>query len=311
MSLPHTMSRSESPAAAHALQRALDELVAGAAGSFAFYVHDVERGLRCSVRQDETFPAASVIKLPIMLCLLEMVQQGKARLEQTVPLREWHRTGGSGLFQYFHAGLEVTLEDACTAMVAISDNTATNLLLDVTGIEAVNRLLDRLECPRTRLHRYFGKPEMPGPAGPSQAVPSEIGLLLERILRRDLLTPELNDLAVVMLRRQNHRALIPRFLPEGTPVAHKTGSLNGVRHDAGIVWLPCGEGAGPAGATAEARERGRPPGRPVVFVGMSREVPDVRWTVENEAELTIARAARLVYDGLTRRPLPPLPRPPR
>jgi beta-lactamase class A len=283
--------------------------IADVPGHFAFYVHDLQSGARGALRAEEAFPAASIIKLPVMLRVLEMVQQGTAALGQTARLAAWHKTGGAGVFQYLHEGLEVTLDDALTAMIALSDNTATNLLLDVTGIAPVNDLLDRLACPRTRLHRYFGKPETPGPPGPSQAVPAEIGRLLEHLVRRDVLTPGLCDHALRYLRRQTHRALIPRLLPEGTPVAHKTGSLDGVRHDAGIFWRPAGRRDGPrrsadAMARQEAGQAAPPAGNPVVFVGMSRAVGDRRWTVENAAEVAIARAARAVYDALAGRAPP-------
>ena len=279
------------------LQAQLAELAAATAGTFAFYVHDLDSGRRAGVREQEAFPAASVIKLPILLRVLEMVQRGTAALDDPVRLTAWHKTGGAGIFQFFREGLEVTLEDACTAMVALSDNTATNLLLDVTGVAPVNELLARLGCGRTRLHRYFGKPEMPGPPGPSPAVPAEIGRLLELLARQEMLTPALCDRAVTILRRQTHRALIPRYLPEGTPVAHKTGSLDGVRHDAGIVWRPAPGGSARIPPAPPARRRGGlPQGAPVVFVGMSRDVPDLRWTVENAAEIAIARAARTVFD---------------
>jgi beta-lactamase class A len=286
------------------LRHQLQEVADTASGTFAFYVHDLEAGTRAAVREREAFPAASLIKLPILLRLLEMVRAGEVSLEQPTRLRERHKTGGAGIVQFFHEGLEVSLADACTAMIALSDNTAANLLLDTTGIAPVNAMLARLGCRRTRLHRYFGKPEMPGPAGPSQAVPAEIGSLLELLVRRQMLTPDLCALALVMLRRQTHRALIPRYLPEGTPVAHKTGSLAGVRHDAGVFWRPAkggartagGAGAGPPAGPMARADEGLPSGSAVVFVGMSRDVADRRWTVENEAEVAIARAARLAFE---------------
>ena len=284
-----------------ALAGALRQAVRRAAGVFAFYVHDLATGRGAAIRADESFPAASVIKLPILLRALEMVGEGTARPNQMLRLTPWHRTGGSGIFQHFRDGLRVTLEDACTAMIVLSDNTATNMVLDVTGIEPVNALLDRLGCPRTRLHRYFGKPEMPGPPGPSQAVPHEVGRVLELLARRALLTPALCETAVRMLRRQHHRALIPRLLPEGTPAAHKTGSLDGVRHDVGIIWRPQ-DGQEPtderAGDVMALESEGYPGGYPIVFVGMSRDVTDLRWTVENAAERAIARAALAAYEHL-------------
>jgi beta-lactamase class A len=284
-----------------ALEATLQSIAAETEGTFAFYAHDLDSDQRALVRADEAFPAASVIKLPILLRALELVRDGEAALGQPVQMTTWQKTGGSGILQHFHDSLEVTLADACLAMIALSDNTATNMVLDTTGITPVNAMLDRLGCPRTRLHRYLGKPEMPGPSGPSQAVPAEIGRLLEHLVRREVLTPTLCQTAMIMLRRQNHRALIPRLLPERTPVAHKTGSLDGVRHDVGIIWRPPDA---PTDRTTDEEGRGGMPiqeegfaaGHPIVFVGMSRDVADRRWTVENDAEQAIARAARAVYD---------------
>ncbi len=310
---------SESDVSAAALECDLRQVVAGTKGTFAFYVHDLDGGVQVAIRADESFPAASVIKLPILLRALEMVAAGEARLDQRLRLTAWHKTGGSGVLQYFHDGLEITLEDACTAMIALSDNTATNVVLDVTGVDPVNALLDRLGCPRTRLHRYLGKPDMPGPAGPNQAVPREIGRLLEMLVWREILTPELCQTAMVMLRRQSHRALIPRLLPGWTAVAHKTGSLDGVRHDVGVLWRADtslgarGHGSAPRDVGAAATpavapsvpsgvmrigQEGFAPGHPVVLVAMSRDVADLRWTVENDAERTIAQAAKVIFDHL-------------
>ncbi len=283
------------------LRRRLLQLGRQVGGTFAFYVRDLGSGAAVEIRADEAFPAASVIKLPILLAVLEKVRNGAASLDQRVTLTAWHKTGGSGVFQHFREGTEFTLEDACTAMIVLSDNVATNLVIDVATIDGVNGYLEAQGCERTRLHRYIGKPEMAGwrgAEGPSQAVPAEIGRLLERLARRELLTPELSTRAMLFLRRQQHRALIPRLLPEGTVVAHKTGSLNGVRHDAGLIWLPTpDQRTGKRDVMALPSDE-LPAGKPVVLVAMSKDVPDVRWTVENRAEVAIARAARAVYDAL-------------
>jgi beta-lactamase class A len=296
------------------LRARLDALGRRAGGTFAFYINDLRRGQVVRIRDQVSFPAASLIKVPIMLALLERVRLGEAQLTDTMRMTSWHRTGGAGVLQHFHDGLEVTLEDACTAMIVLSDNTATNMVLDAVGIERVNALLDAQGCPRTRLHRYLGKPEMPGPPGPSQLVPEELGHLLEEVWkgsrvtgqrpkagddRQALLTPELCRRALLFLRRQQHRALAPRLLPEGTVLAHKTGSLDGVRHDAGLIWLPEDGGAANSKDPMALPDDGLPDWEPVVFVAMSKDVPDLRWTVENRAEVTVARAMRAVYDELS------------
>ncbi|HET7768314.1 MAG TPA: serine hydrolase [Chloroflexota bacterium] len=277
-----------------------------AGGVWAFYLKDLRNGESLGIREREAFPSASIIKLPILLRVLERVGRGEVSLDDTVTLTAWHKTGGSGIFQHFREGTVFRLEDACMAMTVLSDNTATNLAIDVAGVEGTNRFLEAAGCERTRLHRYFGKPEMPGwgrAEGPSQAVPAEMGLLLEGLARGELagLTPDLCRRALVFLRKQQHRALAPRLLPEGTVMAHKTGSLDGLRHDVGVLWLPeRGERQGGEQQDVMALPSDALPcGMPVVFVAMSRGVSDPRWTVENRAEVAIGRAARAVYDALS------------
>src|SRR5687768_12141109 len=143
-----------------------------AGGLWAFYLKDLRNGESLGIREGEAFPSASIIKLPILLRVLERVRSGEISLDDTVTLTAWHKTGGAGVFQHFREGTVFRLEDACTAMTVLSDNTATNLVIDVAGIEGTNRFLEAAGCERTRLHRYFGKPEMAGwggAEGPSQA----------------------------------------------------------------------------------------------------------------------------------------------
>ena len=288
------------------LRPRLQRIARWAGGTWAFYVNDLRQSASLGIREQEAFPSASIIKLPILLRVLERVGRGEVSLDDTVTLTAWHKTGGSGIFQHFRDGTAFRLEDACTAMTVLSDNTATNLVIDVAGIEGTNRFLEAAGCDRTRLHRYIGKPEMPGwggAEGPSQAAPVEMGRLLEGLAEGELpgLTPELCRRAVLFLRKQQHRALAPRLLPEGTVMAHKTGSLDGLRHDVGLLWLP-ERGAGRSGEKRDVMalpSDALPSGKPVVFVAMSRGVPDLRWTVENRAEVAIGRAARAVYDALT------------
>ena len=289
-----------------ALRLRLRRIGRWAGGRWAFYVNDLRApdGAALGIGERESFPSASVIKLPILLRVLERVGRGEVSLDDPVTLTAWHKTGGAGVFQHFRDGTVFRLEDACTAMTVLSDNTATNLVIDVAGIEGTNRFLEAAGCERTRLHRYFGKPEMAGwggAAGPSQAVPLEMGRLLEGLALGALpgLTPELCRRALLFLRRQQHRALAPRFLPEGTVMAHKTGSLDGLRHDVGLLWMP-EEGRGAeTGDVMALPSTELPRARPVVFVAMSQGVPDLRWTVENRAEVAIGRAARAVYDALS------------
>src|SRR5687768_17001397 len=121
------------------LRSRLRRIARWAGGAWAFYIKDLRTGSSLGMGEDEPFPSASIIKLPVLLAVLEQVGRGEVSLDDTVTLTAWHKTGGSGVFQHFREGTELRLEDACTAMTVLSDNVATNLVIDVATIEGTNR----------------------------------------------------------------------------------------------------------------------------------------------------------------------------
>jgi beta-lactamase class A len=233
---------------------------------------DLASGAAVLVGADTVFPTASVMKVPILWELYRQAEAGKVELDERIAFEERHLVPGSGVLQDLAFGLAPTIKDLATLMITVSDNAATDMLLDRLGLDALARTLRELGLARTTLpltvrgllysmvgmdptdpaHTYalFKERAKAGridwnsralaDADNNLSTPRELALLLERIERRDGLAPASCEAMLDIMKRQKYNTIIPLHLPDWTEVAHKTGSLRGVRNDAGIVYAPGG-----------------------------------------------------------------------
>jgi beta-lactamase class A len=183
---------------------------------------------------DHDFPAASVIKIPIMMELYRQAAMGVLSLDKQIALQDTDKVAG-GVLSQLHAGLELSLEDLCRLMIIASDNTASNLLLDRVKMPAVNELMDHLQMRGSHLGRRFMEP--PTPERDNRMTADDAVLCLEAIHGGALLG-ERSSSAVATLQSQLFREKIPALLPSDVKVGNKTGELEGVRHDAALIELP-------------------------------------------------------------------------
>ncbi len=196
----------------------------------------------------QTMRSASLIKVPMMTCALEKVARGELSLEQRYELREDDRAGGTGVLQGLQLGLHLTLHDLLTLMIIVSDNTATNMLIDILGQDSVNAYFQYLGLSQTKL---VGKLQLPDHkqneaqrrgARNSTCAADMLGLLV-RLEGCELLPDDLTKVALDILKRQQFTEALSRYLPYDAglsdnyvTVASKGGCLRGVWHDAGIVY---------------------------------------------------------------------------
>ncbi|MCW5849833.1 MAG: serine hydrolase [Anaerolineae bacterium] len=260
------------------LEQAVDEAVADIEGVFGVAAHDWATGERLARHGDRPFLTASVVKVPILIGALDRVQHGVFSLDQRFELEPGDSVAGSGLLKEFDPGVSLTLKDYLTAMIVISDNTATNLVLRVVGIPALNDYLASLGLVHTRSHRPVRSDgPLPGEhRGIGTTTPQEMLTLLDGLVGQTLLTPELCDLAVSILKRQQYTEAIPRYLPSGVGVANKVGMVHDVRADVGILF--------PADRA------------PITLAVLSDSLTDRRYSVDNPGWIGIARIAKTVYD---------------
>ena len=213
----------------------------------SWYLKDLVTGGRADRLGDTPVPSASTRKISIMMAALKAVHDGKLSLDQKVTIEAKYQDNDSGTFQHLTPGFWITFRDALVMMIIVSDNTCTGTVVDMVGLDAIQRYCDAVGMTRTA-HR-FGIPPKLGPEHTLDQVttttPNDQGLLLEAMLRgaedkaaaaRLGVTPELCRLGLDILSWQKLKTRLPSQLPLGTKVAHKTGTGSRGYMDAGIVY---------------------------------------------------------------------------
>lgn len=197
-------------------------------------------GTKIAWREDEVFKSASCIKIAIMIELFRRIDAGDLSLRQTYTLRDEDKVPGSGVLQELHSGMELTLRDVCYLMMSISDNPATNILIDHVGMDAVNATMRELGLKKSVL----GRPMRGRPANEDEqenlATPAEFARLVNAILDGTAASAESCMAMIEMLKLQSNDRRIGRFVPEGTEWGSKTGSYTTVVNDCGFVLTPDG-----------------------------------------------------------------------
>jgi beta-lactamase class A len=199
-------------------------------------------GERFSLRGDERFVSASTIKIPIMVEIYRQIDRGELALDDRFTLTKEDICPGSGVLLQLHPGIELTLRDIVYLMVSISDNTATNMLIDLAGMENVNETIASLGMTHSALGRKMrGKPAE-GNAPENWASPNDFRTAIDAILTGRAASAKSCAGMIEMLSLQQNTRRIGRYFPEGTlPWGSKTGTVGTVSHDAGFVRGPHGD----------------------------------------------------------------------
>jgi len=224
-----------------ALRHQLAAIAAGLAGRLAVVVQRPEDAAPLiDLRGDAVYSSASIIKLPILWAFLEQADAGSLDTVEGWVLQDQHRVDGTGVLRYLGAGASLTLLDLATLMTVVSDNTATNALIDRLGVGTVQAVIDRLGLTATRLGRKMYDFEARARGLENVTCARDIAALLRRIATGDGLSPGAAAQARTILLGQQFNAGLPARLPDETPVAHKTGNVPGLLHDAGWIEHPRG-----------------------------------------------------------------------
>jgi beta-lactamase class A len=136
----------------NSLHRTLDSLARHYHGVLGYSINNLDTGERLALRGDETFPTASLIKVSILVTLYDLVEKGSISLDDPLSLLKIDQVPGSGVLQFMHPGMALSVRDAAVLMSILSDNTATNLLLDKVAIRRVWQKMEALGLPHTKVH---------------------------------------------------------------------------------------------------------------------------------------------------------------
>ncbi len=195
-------------------------------------------GCRFGVRENETFESASLIKLLILAELLRRVDRGEAHLGEKLQVERKDIVPDSEMIEAHEVPCSLSVERLAGGMITVSDNTATNLLMKRLGAGEVNALARELGLGNTTLGREMMDFDARSRGEDNFTSASDMALLLEKIWHGELLCAGSRTFALEMLKHQRITSRVPMVLPHGAHFAHKTGDLEGVENDAGIVILP-------------------------------------------------------------------------
>jgi beta-lactamase class A len=204
-------------------------------------IEDLSTEWRIVLNQDAPFPAASMVKVPIMASCFYASANGELDLKKFLELKGRCKVSGSGILKTMPERAEFTIEDLIELMIAESDNTATNMLIDYLGYEYLNRTFKKLGLKNTTLVRKMMDFRFRSQGKENFTSARDLALLFKKIYKGRLIDDSHSQKCLSFLKEQKMRDRIPRRLPPGTIVAHKTGLENLVCHDAGIVFTPKGD----------------------------------------------------------------------
>ncbi len=291
-----------------ALESTLRAMIAGFQGKVSLYAHDMATGRTVAIDAGQPVPTASVIKLCILYTALEQIRAGKVRFDDRLTLQKADQVPGSGVLLFFDTPMTLTLKDALTLMIAESDNTAANLVIDHLGLKNIDDQIQALGMKNTWLYKKVFQPAQ-GPMPPDQAqfglgktTAREMAGLMERFVTCSLgpapaervarsgsdpgaaipSDQALCSAAIHMLKDQFFRNSIPRYLEsldttEGeSAVANKTGALDHVRNDVGAVFTKRGT---------------------IIISEFTHDNADTSWTPDNQAEVLMAKLAKAIVDA--------------
>ena len=217
----------------HEVDRNLD-------GVMGVAIKDLTSNHTILLQPDEVFPQASSIKIAVLVELYRQAQQGKLKLTDLYTVQKSDLVQDSDLMGGLTPGItRVTLRDLATMMIAVSDNSAANVLIDRVGMENVNAMLDSLGLTHTRLRRKMMDVKAAAEGRENVSTPREMMTLLEALYRGKMLSPEMTDDFFTVLSTHKD-SYLPRDLPDGLKIANKPGDLEGVRNDSGVVFVQNG-----------------------------------------------------------------------
>jgi len=250
-------------------------------GDVGLAIKNLKTGESFHYRAEEPMPTASLIKFPVMIATYRAIEDGKLSLDDKIELKKEDQVVGSGMLSsHFSPGTMLSLRDAIHLMIVFSDNTATNLVIDKLGLPVTTEYMTTLGLKETRLNsKVFRRDtslnkDRSLKYGLGSTTANEMIQLLERLEKKELVSEKASEQMLEHMYANDDKLKVPRLLPAGTKVAHKTGSVNESRTDAGIINSTAG---------------------PIAFAILTDKNKDHRWTDDNEGDAFCAKVGSLVY----------------
>ena len=281
--LPVSLSAQTTPPANSVDSRIKAEL-SSFKGKLNLFAKNLDTGATYAIRADDRVRTASTIKIAVMVEAFARVAEGKVKWSDEIVLTKEKKVGGSGVLNELSDGLRLTLRDSVNLMMVVSDNTATNLVLDVLTTDAVNARMESLGFRNIKiLRKVFGGGDSAANKDPENkkyglgfATSREMVLLLEKLERGEVINPAASKEMIDLMKREQVRFAIGRSLA-GVPLATKYGALDNLRSAIGIIYTP----------------RGR-----IAMAITCDEIPEVNWSVDNVGYVLLGKLSSILVSSL-------------
>ncbi|VTX75628.1 Beta-lactamase [Fusobacterium nucleatum] len=218
-------------------KKKIEKIISQVEGNVCINFYDLNKNNGFSVNGDKKVLSASMIKLLILGELMKKIFENKFSLSDTVMIANFMKTGGDGVLKELNTGHHFTLKELATLMIIVSDNQATNILIDFLGMENINQLGKELDLKETFLGRKMMDAEARKKGYDNYTCADDISLLLKLIYQEKLINKEASQLMLDILLRQQQGERLQRYLPSDIKIAHKCGDLDNLENDGGIIWL--------------------------------------------------------------------------
>ena len=262
-------------------------IVASFKGKVSLFAKNLDSGETYGLNPDERVRTASTIKIAVMIEAFARVSEGKAKWTDKVVLTREKKVSGSGILNELSDGLKLTLRDAVNLMMILSDNTATNLVLDVLTTDAVNARMESLGFKQIKIMRKVGsggesaagKDPENKKYGLGMATPREMVLVMEKLERGEVISAAASKEMIDLMKREQGRNAIGRSLWD-VPMASKYGALDRLRSAVGILYTKNGR---------------------IAMAISCDDMPETIWSVDNPAYLLMSRLSEVLVAGLSKK----------
>lgn len=266
-------------------------------GKVTLAAKNLDTGVSYTILADQPVRTASTIKLPIMVECFAEAAEGKLDWAEPLTVTDGEKVSGSGILQDLSDGDRLPVRDVMDLMIVLSDNTATNLILNRIGGNAVNARMEQLHLPQTRVMRKIlgdGNNLKPHPSGVTtegeksenkrwgtgRSSPQDMVTILEKLYRGELVSKTASEGMLAVLKRQRDHTGIGRTMKEVT-IANKSGALDHLRSDVGIIYSKHGT---------------------IAMAITVEDIPEVDYTPDNPGNLLISSLSEILVDGLGSKP---------
>lgn len=218
------------------MEKKIIDILSKCKGKVGFYYKDLNTQIEIKYNEDTQFMAASIIKLPILVEALRRLEYGEISNSEKITITKDVKVPSCGALTYMHDGIEVTIRDLCNLMIILSDNTATNVLMDRLGFDSINKTIKDLGLKNTIATRKMYDMESKKLGNENYFSLEDMAVLLDSIHNEVLISKNVSKEIKDIMKEQQINHKIPYYIPEDITILHKTGEADGITHDIGIVY---------------------------------------------------------------------------